>query len=188
MTVQMLPLWGFLLDGVQILLCILIFLFVLHNRLKYKRWILNAASQEKAEGFGDEINKQLLKQLAEKSFKNVIDAINQERLALQNQLDAGPINSKPHESVLQTPGEFNNVIQDDENGPGDSDLGNFNEIIALADKGLSIREISQRLNMPGGEVELVLRLNKDENSGSFSISTGPVASKQYSDNCLLNGI
>ena len=162
MTDQLLPLWELMLDGVQIFLCMMIFLFLLHNRIKYKRWILNTAFQEKTVAFSDEIRMQHLKQLTEKSFDNVVDAINQERLALQTQLETDAKDPELQPSILQTPDEFKNVIQDDEKGPGDTDLGNFSEIVALADKGLSIREISQRLNMPGGEVELVLRLNKDE--------------------------
>ncbi len=162
MTDQLLPLWELVLDGVQIFLGMMIFLFLLHNRIKNKRWILDASSQEKTVGFSDEIRMQHLKQLTEKSFDNVVDAINQERLALQTQFEADAKDSELQPSILQTPDEFKNVIQDDEKDPGDTDLGNFSEIVALADKGLSIREISQRLNMPGGEVELVLRLNKDE--------------------------
>ena len=178
MTDQVLPLWELLLDGVQILLCLMIFLFLVHNRIKYKRWILNAASREKAVVFSDEIRMQHLKQLAEKSFDKVVDAINQERLALQIQFESDATDSEPRASVLQAPDKFKSVIQDDEKSPGDNDLGNFSEIVALAEKGLSIREISQRLNMPGGEVELILRLNKKEDSGSFSISAGRVANNQ----------
>ena len=160
---QMLPLWELALDGVQIFLCLIIFLFLLHNRIKYKRWILNNLPRDHTVDFSDEIRMQQLKQLTEKSFDNVVEAINQERLALQTRLESGVTDSSiPHASFLQTPDDFKNVIQDDEKSPAESELGNFSEILALADKGLSIREISQRLNMPGGEVELVLRLNKDE--------------------------
>jgi hypothetical protein len=157
-----LPLWELVLDGIQIILCIMIFLFLLNNRIKYKRWVLNAVRQEKSVAFFDEIRMQHLKQLTEKSFDNVVDTINQERLTLQTQFEADATDSEQHAPVLRTSDELKNVIQDDEKGPGDNDLGNFSEIVALAEKGLSIREISKRLNMPGGEVELVLRLNRDE--------------------------
>ncbi len=169
MTEQMLPLWELVLDGVQIILCVMIFLFLLHNRIKYKRWLLNAEPREKTVVFSDEIRMQQFKQLAEKSFDNIVDAINQERLALQAHSESGFTDEQQPATVLQTPDDVKNVIQDDESGSGDTELGNFSEIVALAEKGLSVREISKRLNMPGGEVELVLRLNKDEDSGSVSI-------------------
>ena len=162
MTDQIPLLWELVLDGVQILLCIIIFLFLLHNRIKYKGWFFNSAPREKAVAFSDEIRIQRLKQLAEKSFDNVVDAINQERLALQTQFENGATGSEQHASVLQTHDDFNSLIQDGEKGQDHTDLGKFSKIVALSDKGLSIPEISQHLNMPGGEVELVLRLNKYE--------------------------
>ena len=91
---------------------------------------------------------------------------------------------KIHASALQTSDDFKNVIQDDEKGTGDTAMGNFSEIIALADKGLSIREISKRLNMPGGEIELILRLNKNDDSGSFSIPAEPSSNSRSIGNGL----
>ncbi|MBW2409815.1 MAG: hypothetical protein JRF72_08460 [Deltaproteobacteria bacterium] len=166
MTDQLLPLleipmWELVSDGIQIFLCLMIFLFLLWNRIKYKRWFLNAVSKEKRVVFSDEIRMQQLKQLAEQSFDNIADTIHQERLTLQDHFEAGFVDSEQHVSVLQTPEDFKNVIQDDEKSADDTELGSFSEIVSLADKGLSVREISKRLNMPGGEVELVLRLNKD---------------------------
>ena len=162
MTDQIPLLWELVLDGVQIFLCIIIFLFLLHNRIKYKAWFFNAALQGRAVVFSEQTRMQHLKQLTEKSFDNVVDAINQERLALQTQFENGATDSEQHASVVQTHDDFKSLIQDDEKGQGHTDLGKFSEIVALSDKGLSIPEISQRLNMPGGEVELVLRLNKYE--------------------------
>ena len=63
------------LDGVQIFLCLMIFLFLLWNRIKYKRWFLKAVSEEKRVVFSDEIRTQQLKQLAEQSFDNIAAAI-----------------------------------------------------------------------------------------------------------------
>jgi hypothetical protein len=58
--------------------------------------------------------------------------------------------------------DFKPVFQSEPKSAGDSGFNNFTEITALADKGLSIREISRQLNMPSGEVELVVRLNKED--------------------------
>ncbi len=184
MTDQMLPLWELALDGVQFFLSLMIFLFLLQNRIKYKHWILKPVPREKSVLFSDEIRLQNIKQLAEKSFDKVVDAINQERLALQTQFELGFADSGQHASALQTSDDFKNVIQDDEKGTGDAALGNFSEIIALADKGLSIREISKRLNMPGGEIELILRLNKNDDSGGFTIPAEPASNSRSIGNGL----
>ena len=151
MTSQLLPVWELVLDGVQIFLCVMIFLFLIHNKIKYKRWILNAAPQKETIAFSDEIRMQHLKQLTEKCFDTVIDTITQERLALQARFDGSESESENLGSVLPTSEDFQSVFQNDETRPGSTEFTHFSEIIALADKGLSIREISQQLKMPSGE-------------------------------------
>jgi len=140
----------------------MIFIFLIYSKIKYKRWILNAAAQETAPAFSDEIRMQHLIQLTEKSFDAVVDTINQESMALRAYFDASESESGQSAFVLPASDDFRTLIQEDETNPGETDLTNFSEIFALADKGLSNREISKHLNMPSGEVELVLRLNKDD--------------------------
>ena len=162
MNSELLPYWELVLDGIQIFLCAMIFLFLIHNKIKYKRWILAAAPPQETIAFSDEIHLQNLKQLTEKCFDTVIDTINQERLSLQTHFEGGPSESEKHGPVLPVSDELKTVLAGDQNSSGDAEFANFSKIIALADKGLSIREISQQMNMPSVEVELVVRLNKDD--------------------------
>ena len=162
MITELLPIWELVLDGIQIFLCVMIFLFLIHNKIRYKRWILATTPQKESITFSDEIHIQHLKQLTEKCFDSVIDTINQERVELQAHFDGDTSLSAKSGSVIPTAQDFKTVIQGDQRNAGDTEFANFNEIIALAGKGLSIREISQQLNMPSGEVELVVRLNKDD--------------------------
>ena len=87
MNSELLPFWELLLDGIQIFLCAMIFLFLIHNKIKYKRWVLTAAPPKETIAFSDEIHLQHLKQLTEKCFDTVIDTINQERLGLQTHFE-----------------------------------------------------------------------------------------------------
>ena len=162
MNSELLPFWELVLDGIQIFLCAMIFLFLIHNKIKHKRWILTATPAKETIAFSDEIHLQHLKQLTEKCFDTVIDTINRERLDLQTHFDGDPSGSETHGSVLPASDELKTVLAGDQKGPGDTEFANFSKIIALAEKGLSIREISQQMNMPSGEVELVVRLNKDD--------------------------
>ena len=46
MTIQMLPLWELVLDGIQVFLCAVTLFFLIHNKIKYKRLILNTSPKE----------------------------------------------------------------------------------------------------------------------------------------------
>jgi hypothetical protein len=197
MNSELLPFWELVLDGIQILVCVMIFSFLIHNKIKYKRWILTTIPPKEAFAFSEEIHIQHLKQLTEKCFDSVIDTINQERLNLQSHFDGDNSLSERSGSVSPAPeyggpasgsirpasgsirpasgsirpasgsirpavSDFKPFFQNEPKSAGDAGFSNFSEIISLTDKGLSIQEISQQLNMPSGEVELIVRLNKED--------------------------
>ena len=130
MTSQLLPVWELVLDGVQVFLCVMIFFFLIHNKIKHKRWILNTVPKKETIAFTDEIRMQHLKQITDKCFDTVIDTINQERLALQPHFDGRESESENHGSVLPASDDFKTVFQDDETRPGSIEFDNFSEIIA----------------------------------------------------------
>ena len=55
MNSELLPFWELVLDGIQIFLCALIFLFLIHNKIKHKRWVLTAAPPKETIAFSEEI-------------------------------------------------------------------------------------------------------------------------------------
>ena len=160
MTIQMLPLWELVLDGTQIFLCAITILFLLHNKIKYKRWILTAPPEDNADSFSIEMHVQNLKQQTEQTFDKIIDIINQERVALQTHYDLADDKHEIKPSVIEPSVRAKTVAQADDNS--DAGITNFGEILDASKKGLSTREISKRVNMPRGEVELILRLNKQD--------------------------
>lgn len=159
MTIQMMPLWELVLDGIQIFLGIIILLLLINNKIKYKRLILNTAPKDYAAEFSNEIRMQCLKQVTEQMFDTIADVIHQQRLALQKHYDPVKCNHEMDNSVVAPPLGINTASPTDDKS--DVAAADFDEIFSLSEKGLSTREISQRVNMPRGEVELVLRLNKE---------------------------
>jgi len=159
MTIQMLPLWELVLDGIQVLLCAVILFFLIHNKIKYRRLILNTSPKEYAAEFSNEMRLQHLKQETEKVFDSIVDVINRERGSLQKHYDSDEPNHRMDACVLPGPAEINADRPVDKQS--EEDAAEFGEIFSLSEKGLSTREISQRVSMPRGEVELVLRLNKE---------------------------
>jgi hypothetical protein len=159
MTIEMMSLWELVLDGIQIFLCAIILLFLIRNRIKHKRLILNTSPNEYTTEFSSEIRIQHLRQATEHTFDTIVDAIQQERLTLQKYYDPQKRNRDIETSAVTPPIGINSAPTTDEKR--DVDAAEFSEILHLSEKGLSTREISQRVNMPRGEVELVLRLNKE---------------------------
>jgi hypothetical protein len=163
MTIEMMPLWELVLDGVQILLCAGILFFLIRNRIKYKRLVLSTPSDDVTSHFSNEIRIQQLKQATEHALDTIVDNIQQERLALQKFYS-------PHNGNLDIAGSSVTSSISLSAGPPaeeqqDVDASDFGEILRLSEKGLSTREISRRVNMPRGEVELVLRLNEKNLKG-----------------------
>ena len=159
MTIEMMPLWELVLDGVQIFLCVVILFFLIRNRIRHKRLILNTSLNDETTDFSSEIRIQHLKQATEQTFDAIADVLRQQRLALQKYYEPQKRHLEAQVSDLAPPAGMNSVSPSDEQR--DVDAAEFNEIFRLSEKGLSTREISQRVKMPRGEVELVLRLNKE---------------------------
>ena len=159
MTIQMLPLWELVLDGIQIFLCACILFFLIRYKIKYKRLILNSSPKEYTAEFSNEMRLQHLKQVTEKAFDSIVDVINRQRLSLQKHYDSDERNHQLDACVLPVAVEINADRPEDKQS--EDAAAEFGEIFSLSEKGLSTREISQRVNMPRGEVELVLRLNKE---------------------------
>jgi hypothetical protein len=159
MTIETMPFWELVLDGIQIFLCAIILLFLIRNRIKYKRLILNTSPNDYATPFSSEIRIQKLRQATEHTFDTIFEAIQQERLALRKYYDPQNYSHELDTSAVAPPIGINAAASTDDNR--DLEAADFSEILTLSKKGLSAREISQRVNMPRGEVELVLRLNKD---------------------------
>jgi len=136
MAIYPLPLWEVVLDGIQFFLCGGILLFLICNKIKYKRMILNISPKDYSTVITNEMRIQTLKYQTEQTFNTILNVIHQERRTLQNYYD----------------------IEERKKGiPKEMDNG---KILMLAKKGLTAKEISRSVHRPRGEVELILMLNK----------------------------
>ena len=158
MAIHTLPLWEFVLDGIQIFLCGGILLFLIYNKIKYKRMTLDVPPKDNSTAFADEIRIQSLKQQTEQAFDTILNVIHQEHRALQNHYDIEE-KKDTHSLALGCSERIKKLSRPDgENGSELKAMDN-DEIFALSKKGLAAKEISQTINRPRGEVELILRLN-----------------------------
>lgn len=157
MALQTLNLWEFVLDGIQIGLGLLILLFLIRNKIKYKQLILKAPAGEKSQNFNTEFIIQAIRQQSELAFSHILETIDKERQTLGSYFELRETQIAPH--LLQTaPGPvFDQACTGETIEPNAANTL-YSEIKTLSGHGMSLEDISEKLNVPRGEVELVLKL------------------------------
>ena len=101
MTIHMLPFWDIMMDALQIILCGIILIFLIRNKLKYKQLILKTTRSDKSETFESQILVQALKQQTAQTFDAILGYIDQQRHGLQAYYENEEINRFSSPARLQ---------------------------------------------------------------------------------------
>ena len=162
MVFQLTQYWDVAIDGIQILTCLLVLLFLIRSRSKQKRSASQEAIGKSGPSFNGEVLTQTLKQQIEQAFANIADTIAVEQRNLYKVLSSKGFGKEVY-GILQyqslrhpSSGQEIATIANPNHGSGSDQL--HEQIQKLAVKGLSARQISDELKTPLGEVELVLSL------------------------------
>jgi len=156
--------WNMAVDGIQILLCLLILLLLFHNRRKNKFSPLEAAIKDSGKSFNVQILSQTFKQQVDQAFANIAGTLAAERNKLESLLqfsgehgqDAFRLVDFPSPSPQPGSREIAPV------SGGMSQIDELHQRIQqLAVKGLSAKQISEKLKTPLAEVELILSLDTE---------------------------
>ena len=151
--------WGMVADGVQIGLGLVILVFLVHGRLRSRRRAAADAAEGPKASFGDEVLLQSLRQRAETALAAVAAAVEAERIGLQQFCDGGRKSRRAEQGELvAAPAPFRLGQNRCDAAAAARDSG-YEGIGGLAAAGLSARQIAEQLNLPAGEVELVLKLH-----------------------------
>lgn len=159
MALHTLNLWEIALGGTQIFLCGLILLFLVRNRSWYKRMICKTPATENTRNFNTEFIIEAVRQQTDLAFNHILDTINKERNCLEAYFELRETPSVPDAfKFIST--RLNNAA--DVQGVAELVAADaiHNEIESLANQGMSLTDISEKLNVPKGEVDLVLRLKR----------------------------
>lgn len=153
--------WEVAIDGIQICLCLLIILLLIRKGVKRNQM----ASQARTKDFDTEIYSEVIKQQASQAFEHISETIagerrNLERVLQISQLRGKPINEFNFQDQLASL-NLNEISprRDDQMEP----LPYRDQIQRLAIKGMSVRKISEKLEIPMGEVELIVNLDSGAN-------------------------
>jgi hypothetical protein len=159
MTLLTLNWWEIVVDGTQIFLCSLILLVLIRNRIKYKQMLLKVPNGEGTQNFNTEFMVQAIRQQVDMAFMHILQTIDQERQTLNTcferrelRLASRPLQTAPDRVLPRT--------LDAETAPLNVGETIYTDIETLADQGMGLEDISEELNVPRGEVELVLKLKR----------------------------
>jgi hypothetical protein len=156
--------WDAAIDGIQIILCLFILLFLIRSRRKDKNSALEKAIIESGQSFNTQIFSQTLKQQVEEAWANIADSIAVEKRKLDKVLAFSLQDKHAHEMPQYEPRLHRPAGQEIFPVAGDAPNSELlhEQIQNLAAKGKSARQISEELKTPLGEVELVLSLSSSE--------------------------
>lgn len=159
MALHTFNLWQIALGGAQIALCGLILLFLVRNRSRHKQMIFNAPADQNGPDFNTEFVVEAIRQQTQMAFDHILDTIDKERHSLEAYFELRALHQAPGMSKSPSSGRKEAVAAQ---GAAELDAADaiYDEIENLADQGMSLTDISQKLNVPPGEVDLVLKLKR----------------------------
>ena len=149
--------WEIVFDATQIFLCGIIILFLILNRIRFKQLILRAPAEKPSPNVNTEFVVEAVRQQTELAFNHIVETIDKERQTLE---DYYHHRNKRIAAGLLTPAAMPSLDHISNPEAAETDAANviYSEIESLADQGLSLADIAKRLNVPQGEVDLVLKL------------------------------
>ena len=157
------PYWDVVVDGIQIVLCLLILVLLFRIRKKKQPTIPARNRLDSAQSFNKQVFVQTLKQRVDQSLANIAEAVDIEQRNLDEWLSTVkhpnlPIGLLQNQSRLQR-------SDDDQVSAIASNVSSIDqvheEIQHLAGQGMTAQQISEKLKTPLGEVELVLSLGNN---------------------------
>jgi hypothetical protein len=159
MALQTISLWEIGLDITQICLGGFILLCLIRNKIKYKQLFLKPPTGENSQNFNTEFIIQAIRQQSDLAFTHILETIDKERQTLDTyfELRETQIASK---MLVPAPGRVVAQIPNTEATDLNAADTIYSEIENLAGQGMSLADISEDLNVPKGEVELVLKLKR----------------------------
>jgi len=155
--------WEILLDILGCCLCCITVLFIAGNRMDGKPPdIIREVSGATSKDFNKEVFFHLFKQQSERAFGVISEAIRSEFEALfdsikRPEIDKG-LNRLSGRAIECGSGCSREKVMGVGVAPSSEDR--YDEVVRLADYGLSAGEISERLLMSEGEIHLVMKLRK----------------------------
>jgi hypothetical protein len=156
--------WEVVCNTVQIGLCSVILLFLIRNKLKTKRFPAEDERRDHAIPFTQQIRLQSMRQQTELALEAILKTVQAEQSRLQLAFDGVDACLPGSGGAADAPSADHlpfRLGQDDIlSVSAGSSVGRYTGVHGLAAEGLSVKQIAEQLRLPGGEVELALKLQQ----------------------------
>jgi hypothetical protein len=153
--------WETSLDIAGIFLCGLIIIYLLYNKIKYRHLLIDARLIDPGTAFKADLTQQMVKQQAERILYLISGELANELMVLKDMTTAGKIMPEG----TRTPASRSGTSQrsDTPSGLLDPTPVGFEhdpyvEVTQLSKDGLSPHQIAEKVKLPLGEIELLLKL------------------------------
>jgi hypothetical protein len=150
--------WDLLADGIQVVLCGVMLLCLVHNKRKYKRLLPEATQRETPPVFSQEVLLQTLRQQTEQALASIRAAVEAEETKLQQVLGAAGVPRAVAENATAEHLPFR--LGDGEPEGLETLPTRYGGLGELAAQGLTTRQIAAQTRLPAGEIELALKLQR----------------------------
>jgi hypothetical protein len=155
--------WETSLDIAGIFLCCLIIIYLLYNKIKYRRLLIDASLIEPGTVFKADVTQQMVKQQAERILYLISGPLANELMVLKEMAPAGSIMSDG--TRIRAPESWASQGSDTQSGLLDPPPVGFEhdpyvEVTRLSQDGLNPHQIAEKVKLPLGEIELLLKLHE----------------------------
>ena len=153
--------WETALDVTGIALCCLIIICLVFNKIKYRRRLMDACLSDRVKTFGEDITHQMVKQQAETILYLVSCTLANELMILKEMTAAeGDVSYQSRRSKEGFWPRPEMDTQCDLLGPIPigSEPDPYVKVTQLSQDGLSPQQIADKVKLPLGEIELLLKL------------------------------
>jgi len=163
--------WGILLNITGTCLWGIALLYFMQKRKKDNLDFLKEIKNERGRPFNEEIFIQMLKQQAGRSFRRISDAVMKEQQLLYAVIEGAELKKEENDSSVKDSVNLKKVrfLKKSEKGRQKTGaVDKYSEVLRLAELGMKTKKISEKLNIPKGEIELLIKLRKKQNRASES--------------------
>lgn len=160
---------GILLNLVSVCLWGLTMLYFVKTKNKSSDDVLRYAENESGKSFDDEVFDQMLKQRSECSLKRISNIIGTEQRALRAQGRNWVVRSanvRGARSIANVALSTHHHKKNKKPRNNENEKDKYQEAVRLADSGMTTRKISEKIKIPKGEIELLVKLRRKKLAGS----------------------
>lgn len=154
--------WEAAIDVTGIVLCCVVILYIIKNMFKRNRKPVKKDIKENIIDFNEQVLIQIIKQQSEKSFKIISDVVKKEYLVFQ-EITGEVIRAKkekPFDKIKSNQNNARDLNKKKKVHYIAPEKNHYGQVISMADSGMNAKEISEKLKIPQGEIDLIINLDK----------------------------